>query len=59
MLQNAYFLEKTVQIASVSGDPMVCLWRLGALPPDPHVVTSAYYYSFVEFIFIAKCVLLP
>jgi len=38
---------------------LACLWRLGAPAPDPRVVTSAYYYSFVEFISSTKCVLLP
>jgi len=30
---------------------------LGALPLDPHVVTPAYYYNFVEFVSSAKCIL--
>jgi len=31
---------------------------VGAPPPDPRIVTPAYYYSFVEFISSAECVLL-
>jgi len=33
--------------------PIFLRW-LGAPPPDPRVVTSTYYYSFVEFIASAK-----
>jgi len=42
MLKNAFFF--TVKIASASGDPH----------PDLLVITSAYCYSFVEFISSAK-----
>jgi len=56
MLKNAYFLEKTVKNRL----------SVGAPPPNPRllpesvpVVTSAYYYSFVDFVLSLKCVLLP
>jgi len=38
---------------------LVCLQRLEAPPPDPHVITLAYYCQSVEFISSAKCGLLP
>jgi len=37
----------------------VCLWRLGAEPPDPYVVTPVYYYNFLNFVSNAKCVFYP
>jgi len=43
MLKNALFFKK---IASALGDPPsnpVSLQRPEALPPDPYVVTHAYY----------------
>jgi len=52
MLKNAYFLEITVKIVSAS-----CRRGLGAPPPGPCVVTPAYYYNSVEFVFSAKCIL--
>jgi len=36
----------------------VCLWQLGAPPPDPHVITPAYYCKFIEFISCTNCILL-
>jgi len=44
-----YILKKTVKIASASGAP----------PPDPRLVTLAYYYNFVKFVSSAECVVLP
>jgi len=44
MLKMRIFWEKTVKF----------VW---APPPDFHVVTSTYYYNFVEFISSAKCIL--
>jgi len=54
MLKNAYFLEKDVKNRLSVGGP-------APEPPlaDPHVVTPAYYYNFVKFIFSTKCGLLP
>jgi len=49
MLKNAYFWRKTYKIAASSEVP----------PSDPHVLTLAYHYNFVEYISSAKCVLLP
>jgi len=60
MLKIAYFWEKTVKIVSASGirpQTPVFLRRLGAPPPDPRVVTPAYYYNFVKFVSSAKCIL--
>jgi len=54
------FWKKTVKIVSASGAPPpnpVYLRRLEAPPSDPRVVTSAYYYNFIEFLSSAKCVL--
>jgi len=60
MLKNPYFWKKLSKIASASGalPPNTPLPRAAVAPAKPRVVTSAYYY-FVEFISIAKCVLLP
>jgi len=35
-----------------------CKKLLEASPPDPRVVTPAYYFNFVKFIFSTKCSLL-
>jgi len=60
MLKNAYFLEKDVKNRlSFGGRTPAGLRRLGAEPPDPRVVTPAYYYNFVKFISSTKCGLLP
>jgi len=62
MPKNTYFLNKNVKITSASGTPppnLVCLRQLGASPPDPHVITPAYYCKSFEFISRAKHVLLP
>jgi len=62
MLKNAYFLEKSVKFATASEAPppeppfASSDWCLG---PRPQRFSSAYYYSFVEIISSAKCVLLP
>jgi len=50
MLKNAFFGEKTRKFFSAS-------WA-GVPPPDPRIVTSAYYYNFVEFVSSTKCILL-
>jgi len=53
MPKNAYFLEKkTVKIPRF---PPAGGW--GLRPLDPRIVTPAYYYNFVEFASIVKCVL--
>jgi len=57
MLKNAYFLKTVKNCLSVWADS-VGLQRLGDPHPDPHIVTPAYYYNFVKFIFSTKCVLL-
>jgi len=52
------FWEKTVKIGEKNcKKTSVCLWRLGAPLPDPHVVTLSYDYNFVEFVSSTKCVL--
>jgi len=61
MLKNAYLLKKiSVKIASASGAPEPPFASGGwGSAPDPRVVTPAFYYNFVEFVSIAKYVLLP
>jgi len=49
--------KKTEKIVSASGDPPpnpASFRRVRAPPPDPRVVTTAYYCHFVEFISSAK-----
>jgi len=56
------FWNKNVKITQRRGlrpRTPVCLRRLGASPLDPHVITPVCYCKFVEFISIAKCILLP
>jgi len=57
MLEKAYFLDKNwknrLSVGGSAREP-----RLPP-PPDPRIVTSAYYYNFVQFIYSAKCDLLP
>jgi len=48
MLKNACFLEKNVKIVSASGAP----------PLNARLI-PAYYYNFVEFVFSAKCTVIP
>jgi len=62
MLKNAHFLGKNCKSGrlSVGGSAPrtpICLRRLGAPPPDPRVVTPAYYYNFIEFVSNVKCIL--
>jgi len=61
MHKNAYFLKMTVKFASASGapppNPRLPL-AAGSSTPNLRVVTSAYYYNFVEFVSIVKCILL-
>jgi len=65
MLKNAYFLEKDVKNRlSVGGSAPESPfafggWGLRSPPPDPRVVTPAYYYNFVKFISNTKFGLLP
>jgi len=59
MLKNGYFWTKTVKIVSASGAPPVSIRRLGAPPPDPRVVTPAYYYNLVESVSSVNCDLSP
>jgi len=54
------FWNKNAKITSASGwNPPVCLWGLGALLPDSHVITPAYYCKSAEFISSTKWILLP
>jgi len=50
--------KKLPQRRGLSPRNSVGLRRLGVPPPDPSVVTPAYYFNFVKFIFSAKCSLL-
>jgi len=47
MLKNAYFLKKNCkkspQRRGLRPRARICLRRLGAPPPDLHVITLAYY----------------
>jgi len=51
------FWNKNVKliVGGSASEPLLA----SAPPPDPHVITPAYYCKFVEFISSAKCVLLP
>jgi len=53
------FWKKLKNRLSVGGSALVCLRRLGAPLLRLRIVTSAYYYSFVEFISSAKSVYFP
>jgi len=62
MVKNAFFFEKmykkSPQRRGIRPRNPVGLRRLEAPPPDRCIVTLAYYYTFVKFIFSTKCGLL-
>jgi len=59
-LKMRIFRKITVTIISASGiSPPNPRLPLTTPPLNPHFVTYAYYYNFVEFVSGAKCVLLP